>query len=227
MKEYYFKLKKSERILIYIMILVILAGGGSIVIRPMYQKYNKVSKEYDKIWMEKQMTDLALDGYEAAKESKEALQEFYEQNQSYLEPLADGSYVEQRISKILENYSLKPDSILLEGTYEANASEYKGLDSPAAEEDEEELQLVDEEGNVVSDDNQKGAEKLYQSVPFTMSITGNLQQFCNFLDGCKKEKAIQITDFSIHRDNQIVSYDLYANEQLVFYISAIYYMKSY
>lgn len=226
MKEHYLKLKKSERILIYIMILVILAGGGSIMIRPMYQKYNKVSEQYDAIWMQKQMMDMDVNNYDATKALKEERQSFYEEHQNYLEPLAGESYVEQRISRFLESYSLKPDSILLEGGYNTEVSEYKGLDSQIEEEETEEIQLVDEEGDVVTD-NQNGAEKLYQSVPFTMSVTGNLQQFCNLLDGCKKERALQITDFSIHRDNGTVSYNLYANEQLVFYISAVYYMKSY
>ena len=211
MKEYYAKLKNSEKILIYIMILVIIAGGGSIVIRPMYKKYNKVREQYDAICLEKQVTQMELNQYDSYNTSKETLENFYEQNQNYLEPLAGESYVQQRISSFLERYSLKPESILLEGGYNNNPSDYKGLDSNVGEELKE---------------NVGGEKNLYQAVSVTMSTKGNLQQFCSFLDGCKKEKAFLVTDFSVHKENQAVSYHLYANEQLVFYITAVYYMKS-
>ena len=225
MKEYYAKLKNSEKILIYIMILVIIAGGGSIVIRPMYKKYNKVREQYDAICLEKQVTQMELNQYDSYNTSKETLENFYEQNQNYLEPLAGESYVQQRISSFLERYSLKPESILLEGGYNNNPSDYKGLDSNVGE-DEDNPKLIDQEGEALKE-NVGGEKNLYQAVSVTMSTKGNLQQFCSFLDGCKKEKAFLVTDFSVHKENQAVSYHLYANEQLVFYITAVYYMKSY
>ena len=224
------KLSKRERIMLYLMLMAIIVGGGSIAIRPLYKNYTNVQKEFDTITMEVQVTDLELAQLPALKANLKEEKEFYQQNKNYFTTLRTPAYIEPTICKVLEDCNLEPVGTIIELITQAAEEDYsqeyapiEGDSSTMAE--LEEFQMTGEDGEEIETSMPTMNSNMYDTAVFTIECKGTFKNFSQFLNHAKKSTDLKINSYSSYNESGDLSFDLNRDEIYTYYIRLTYYMQ--
>lgn len=164
------KLSKREKVMIYVMILVVIIGCGFLMLRPLLSSYQNAETDYEEAAFARESAEAAaVDNTELEKELEE-LQAYCNSNQAKLKAPVTNDEVEQKVADYVTGCNLllrttmitseylpeeATQTVLMDATAVANAEEETATEpteteptEPAASED---MTLVGEDGETLDD----------------------------------------------------------------------------
>ncbi len=112
------KLSKREKIMVYIMILVVIGGVGFILIKPLIEKYNAAKTTYEDTKFERQTQELDVKDTTILEEDVKSLQDYCGNNSIALGEPVSASYMEQDVLKYATDCNLLVNSTSITSAYD-------------------------------------------------------------------------------------------------------------
>jgi hypothetical protein len=215
------KLSKREKIMVYVMMLFLIAGGGFLLIRQfnLVGKYQKASSAYSDKQMEMEVAGISATGNSTIdtdlKDKREEVSNLLKKCKS----VVTNDYVEQDLVAFAKKNGLSVKSTSFQEQDTTDAASGQAIDM--------------ENGGVSLTNETKGATASQpvasdslkkKTVNVTMQLAGPFSGFCNYIQGIRGQAWARITNFRCYDKEDLIRYNINNHAEYTYYVEVEYNM---